>query len=71
MKENMRLEVNINLYGMGPSQTRLGINESVEIVSMDFKQISELLQAFHIVTESIKELRNLSINGQNIRYIKG
>jgi hypothetical protein len=65
---DMRLDVNITLYGN--DGTRLGVQEAVDIKGMDFHQIAKLLEAFHVITEAVREGRNVSLNGQELRYFQ-
>jgi hypothetical protein len=64
----MWLDVQVNLYGQ--DGTRLGINEAVDMGEMDFGQIAKLLEAFHLIAESVKNGRNVNLNGQEMRYFR-
>jgi hypothetical protein len=63
----MRLEVTAGLYSRDGGD-RITINESVDIENMTYAQISRLLEAFHIIAESVKEGRHITLNGQEMRY---
>jgi hypothetical protein len=66
MTKNMRLDVSVSLYGQ--DGTRLGITEAVDMGDMTFGQLSKLLEAFHIIAEAVKNGRNVSLNGQEMKY---
>jgi hypothetical protein len=64
--KDLRLEVSVSLYGQ--DGTRIEIREGVDLKSMSFAQLSRLLEAFHILTEAIQQGREVSLNGQELRY---
>ena len=64
--EEITLDVRIDLYGN--QGTRFGINESRRFQGMTFAELAKLLEAFHIIAESVSAGRNVNINGQEMRY---
>lgn len=64
--ETLEVSINIDLRNY-IGGNNLQLRESVSITKCDFMQMAKILGAFHIVLETLKENRSLSINGQEIR----
>ncbi len=60
--------LNVDISLRDDRGNNLRLSESVEVETMNFGQISRLLEGYHIVTEAVKEARNLNVNGQEVRY---